>query len=80
VASPLLLKRSVGRAGVFATYAVSLGERRFAERLGQLERETELPPGSQPVSERGLREAVLGTIDCQQQRRRWERLRTGVTV
>jgi hypothetical protein len=27
------------------------------------------------VSERGLREAVLGTIDWQEQRRRWERLR-----
>jgi hypothetical protein len=35
----------------------------------------ELPPGAQPVSERGLREAVLGTIDWQEQRRRWERLR-----
>jgi hypothetical protein len=27
------------------------------------------------VSERGLREAVLGTIDWQEQRRRWERLK-----
>lgn len=35
----------------------------------------ELPPGAQPVSERGLREAVLGTIDWQEQRRRWEGLR-----
>lgn len=35
----------------------------------------ELPPGAQPVSERGLREALLGTIDWQEQRRRWERLR-----
>jgi hypothetical protein len=35
----------------------------------------ELPPGTQPVSERGLREAVLGTIDWQEQRRRWEGLR-----
>lgn len=35
----------------------------------------ELPPGAQPVSERGLREAVLGTIDWQEQRRRWEELR-----
>jgi len=32
----------------------------------------ELPPGVQPVSARGLREAVLGTIDWQKQRRRWE--------
>lgn len=37
----------------------------------------ELPPGAQPVSERGLREAVLGTVDWQEQRRRWEGLRTG---
>ena len=35
----------------------------------------ELPPGAQPVSERGLREAVLGTIDWQEQRRRWAGLR-----
>jgi len=35
----------------------------------------ELPPGAQPVSERGLREAVLGTVDWQEQRRRWEGLR-----
>jgi hypothetical protein len=35
----------------------------------------ELPPGAQPVSELGLREAVLGTIDWQEQRRRWEGLR-----
>jgi hypothetical protein len=35
----------------------------------------ELPPGAQPVSERGLREAVLGTIDWQEQRRRWEGLK-----
>jgi hypothetical protein len=35
----------------------------------------ELPPGAQPVSERGLREAVLGTIDWQEQRWRWEGLR-----
>lgn len=35
----------------------------------------ELPPGAQPVSERGLREALLGTVDWQEQRRRWEALR-----
>lgn len=35
----------------------------------------ELPPGAQPVSERGLREAALGTIDWQEQRRRWEGLK-----
>ena len=35
----------------------------------------ELPPGAQPVSERGLREAVLGTVDWQEQRRRWEGLK-----
>jgi len=35
----------------------------------------ELPPGAQPVSERSHREAVLGTIDWQEQRRRWEGLR-----
>ncbi len=35
----------------------------------------ELPPGAQPVSERGLREAVLGTIDWQEQRRRWDGLK-----
>lgn len=35
----------------------------------------ELPPGAQPVSERGLREAVLGTIDWQEQRRRWQGLK-----
>ena len=35
----------------------------------------ELPPGAQPMSERGLREAVLGTIDWQEQRRRWEGLK-----
>jgi hypothetical protein len=35
----------------------------------------ELPPGAQPVSERGLREALLGTIDWQEQRRRWEGLK-----
>ena len=35
----------------------------------------ELPPGAQPLSERGLREALLGTIDWQEQRRRWEGLR-----
>jgi hypothetical protein len=35
----------------------------------------ELPPGAQPVSERGLCEAVLGTIDWQEQRRRREKLR-----
>src|SRR5690606_41640701 len=29
----------------------------------------ELPPGAQPVSERGLRQAVPGTIDWQEQRR-----------
>jgi len=38
----------------------------------------ELPPGAQPVSERGLREAVLGTIDWQEQRRRWEGLRATI--
>jgi hypothetical protein len=36
----------------------------------------ELPPGAQPVSERGLREALLGTIDWEEQRRRWEGLKT----
>ncbi|XXF81224.1 hypothetical protein P2318_16130 [Myxococcaceae bacterium GXIMD 01537] len=35
----------------------------------------ELPPGAEPVSERGLREAVLGTVDREEQRRRWEELR-----
>lgn len=35
----------------------------------------ELPPGAQPVSEGGLREAVLGTIDRQAQRRRWQGLK-----
>jgi hypothetical protein len=39
----------------------------------------ELPPGAQPVSERGLREAVLGTIDWQEQRRRWEGLKGRLT-
>lgn len=34
-----------------------------------------LHPGAQPVSERGLREAVLGTVDWEEQRRRWEELR-----
>jgi Ankyrin repeat len=34
----------------------------------------ELPPGAQPVSEHGLREAVLGTVDWQE-RRRWDGLR-----
>ena len=34
----------------------------------------ELPPGAQPLSERGLREAVLGTIE-QEQRQRWEGLK-----
>jgi hypothetical protein len=38
----------------------------------------ELPPGAQPVSERGLREAVLGTIDWQEQRRRWEGVKAGL--
>lgn len=40
----------------------------------------ELPPGAQPVSERGLREAVLGTIDWQEQRRRWEGLRREIST
>jgi hypothetical protein len=35
----------------------------------------ELPPGAQPVNERGLREAVLGTVDWQEQRRRWDGLK-----
>ena len=35
----------------------------------------ELLPGAQPVSERGLREAVLETIDWQEHRPRWEGLR-----
>ncbi len=35
----------------------------------------EIPPGAQPVSELGLREEVLGTIDGQEQRRRWEGLK-----
>jgi hypothetical protein len=35
----------------------------------------ELPPDAQPRIERGLREAVLGTIDWQEQRRRWEGLK-----
>lgn len=38
----------------------------------------ELPPGAQPLSERGLREALLGTIDWQEQRRRWEGLKGGL--
>jgi hypothetical protein len=37
-------------------------------------------PGAQPVSERGLREAVLGTIDWQEQRRRWDRLKLEISV
>lgn len=40
----------------------------------------ELPPGAQPVSERGLREAVLGTIDWQEQRRRWEGLKREIST
>lgn len=40
----------------------------------------ELPPGAQPVSERGLREAVLGTIDWQEQRRRWEGLKAAAGI
>jgi hypothetical protein len=32
----------------------------------------ELPQGTRPVSERRFREAVLRTIDWQEQRRRWE--------
>lgn len=40
----------------------------------------EVPPGAQPVSERGLREAVLGTLDWQEQRRRWEGLRATFTA
>jgi len=35
----------------------------------------ELPPGALPVSERALREGGLGTIDWQEQRRRWEGLK-----
>lgn len=38
------------------------------------------PPGAPPVSERGLREAVLGTVDWREQRRRWERLKAGFTT
>ena len=38
----------------------------------------ELPPGTQPVSERGLREAGLGTIDWQEQRRRWEAVKAAI--
>lgn len=38
----------------------------------------ELPPGAQPVSERGLREAVLGTVDWQEQRRRWEGVKAAI--
>ncbi|WP_426744680.1 hypothetical protein VZQ01_23875 [Myxococcus faecalis] len=38
----------------------------------------ERPPGAQPVSERGLREAVLGTVDWQEQRRQWEGLKGGL--
>lgn len=38
----------------------------------------ELPSGAQPVSERGLREAVLGTIDGQEPRRQRERLKGGL--
>ena len=38
----------------------------------------ELPPGAQPVSERGLREALLGTIDWQEQRRRWEGVKAAI--
>jgi hypothetical protein len=34
-------------------------------------------PGAQPLSERGLREAVLGTIDGQAQRRRREGVQAG---
>jgi hypothetical protein len=40
----------------------------------------ELPPGAQPVSERGLREAVLGTIDWQEQQRRWEGLKREIST
>jgi hypothetical protein len=32
------------------------------------------------VSERGLREAVVGTIDWQEQRQRWEGLKAGIGV
>ena len=32
----------------------------------------ELPAGAQPISERGVREALLGTVDWQDQRRRRE--------
>ncbi|MGN6106860.1 MAG: hypothetical protein ACTHU0_17255 [Kofleriaceae bacterium] len=35
----------------------------------------EAPAGRQPLSERGLREALLGTLDWQEQRQRWEGLR-----
>lgn len=35
----------------------------------------EAPAGRQPLSERGLREALLGTLDWQEQRRRWGQLR-----
>lgn len=35
----------------------------------------ELPQGAQPVSERGLREAVLGKVEWQEQGRRWEGLK-----
>lgn len=34
----------------------------------------EAPAGRQPLSERGLREALLGTLDWLEQRRRWSDL------
>ncbi len=38
-----------------------------------------LPPGAQPLSECGVREAGLGTIDWQEQRRRWEGLKREIS-
>lgn len=35
----------------------------------------EVPPGAQPVSARSLREVLLGTLERQEQRRRWDKLR-----
>jgi ParB-like chromosome segregation protein Spo0J len=36
----------------------------------------EVAPGAQPISERALREGVLRSLDWQEQRRLWEKLRS----
>lgn len=50
-------------------------ERRFRACAALRTEGEHVAKGAQPVSERGLREAVLGTIDWQEQRRRWEGLK-----